>query len=204
MKLITALTTIFFAVATTGYAQDIYKGFPSFVLFAEARQAAEDPHRLSELRTRARQGDADAQLMLGINYDLGDFVPEDTTEAARWFELAAKQGDAEAQYNLGLMYDRGDGVPEDHAEAARWYRMAAEQGDADAQFNLGLMYETGDGVPKNFVPAHMSYNIAAASGHTRASERRDSLALKMTSADVSEAQRRARVCVDSGYQDCGW
>ncbi|WP_371061136.1 SEL1-like repeat protein [Rhodosalinus sp. 5P4] len=66
------------------------------------------------------------------------------------------------------------------------------------------MYEAGDGVVQNFITAHMSFNIAAANGHTRSRELRDSLAQNMTPADVSEAQRRARVCVDSGYQDCGW
>ena len=82
--------------------------------------------------------------------------------------------------------------------------MAAEQGDAGAQSLLGGMYERGDGVPQDFITAHMIYNIAAANGHTRSGELRDSLAQNMTPADVSEAQRRARVCVDSGYQDCGW
>ncbi len=32
---------------------------------------------------------------------------------------------------------------------------------------------------------------------------RDDVAKKMTPAEIAEAERRARVCFDSGYQECG-
>ena len=107
------------------------------------------------------------------------------------------------------MYAEGDGVPRDYAEAMKWYRLAAaqyrlaaEQGDADAQSNLGLMYENGEGVPQDFVTAHMWLNIAAANGRFMASYFRDTIAERLTPADISEAQQRASVCMASGYQDC--
>jgi TPR repeat protein len=65
-------------------------------------------------------------------YRRGQGVPQDYTEAARWYRKAAEQGDASAQCNLGYMYDRGRGVPQDYAEGARWYRKAADQGHASA------------------------------------------------------------------------
>ena len=80
----------------------------------------------------------------GYMYYTGEGVPEDDTEAVRWFRLAADQGHALAQNNLGYMYANGEGVPEDDAEAVRWYRLAAEQGFALAQVNLGLMYDNGE------------------------------------------------------------
>ena len=86
--------------------------------------------------------------------------------------------------------------------AMRWFRMAAEQGNADAQYNLGAMHYSGQGVPQDYVTAHMWYNIAAANGHEYAAKNRDFLGPKMTPADISEAQRRASVCVESDYQDC--
>jgi len=130
-------------------------------------------------------------------YDRGDY----DTALQEWRPLAA-QGVASAQYNLGWMYAQGRGVAQDHAEAVRWYRLAAEQGVAGAQDNLGLMYYLGDGVAQDYVSAHMWANIAAANGTERARELRDTVASKMTPADISEAQRRARVCMASGYQDC--
>ena len=95
---------------------------------------------MSETERRARQGDADAQLKLGLMYALGKGMRQDYAQALHWLELAAKQGHASAQFNLGVMYDEGKGVRQDHAQARHWYELAAKQGHASAQSNLGLMY----------------------------------------------------------------
>ena len=89
---------------------------------------------------------------------------------------------------------------QDHAEAVKWYRLAAEQGLAEAQLNLGRKYGLGEGVPLNIVRAHMWANIAAANGG--AASLRDAIAENMTSAQIAEAQRLARICMASDYQDC--
>jgi Sel1 repeat len=60
-------------------------------------------------------------------------VPQDYSEAIRWYRKAADQGDATAQYVIGYMYDHGKGAPRDHAEAMRWYRKAGKQGDVKAR-----------------------------------------------------------------------
>jgi uncharacterized protein len=132
-------------------------------------------------------------------YYTGDF----STALKEWRPLA-EQGVAKAQYNLGLMYHNGDGVVQDYAEAVRWFRLAAEQGNAAAQYNLGLMYHNGNGVVQNNILSHMWYNIASANGYKKSSEWRDKIATKMTSADISKAQAMARVCMSSGYKNCGW
>jgi uncharacterized protein len=122
--------------------------------------------------------------------------------ALREWRPLADQGNARAQLNLGFMYENGQGVPQDYADAVRWYRLAAEQGDDIAQANLGTMYGLGRGVPQDYVTAHMWYNIAAANGNRTAADNRDIVVRRMTAADISEAQRRARVCLDSGYRNC--
>lgn len=129
-------------------------------------------------------------------------MPQDYVEAVRWYRLAAKQGLADARYNVGAMYTNGQGVPQDYVEAVRWYRLAAEQGHAYAQNNLGVMYANGQGVPLDHATAHMWYKIAAANGAENAAKTLDIAEGLMTAANISEAQRRARVCVSSGYQDC--
>ena len=116
---------------------------------------------LDSLKAAAEQGDATAQVNLGAMYSTGEGVPENDTEAARWFRMAAEQGDATAQYNLGIMYSNGRGVPKIDAEAARWFRMAAEQEIAEAQFNLGIMYSNGRGVPQNDAEAARWFRMAA-------------------------------------------
>ena len=65
---------------------------------------------IDALRVRAEAGDAEAQYALGVMYANGQGVPQDDTEAGRWYRLAADQGLAEAQYNLGVMYANGNGT----------------------------------------------------------------------------------------------
>ena len=100
------------------------------------------------------------------------------------------------------MYAEGKGVLQDYTEAVKLYRLAANQGAAIAQSNLGGMYNNGNGVPQDYVGAHVWFNLASANGFEIAGEWRDEIAAKMTLADISEAQRRARVCLTSNYQDC--
>ena len=55
-------------------------------------------------------------------YHNGQGVPQDYTEAVKWFRLAVLWGRANAQYNLGFMYANGQGVPQDYTEAVKWFR----------------------------------------------------------------------------------
>ena len=75
---------------------------------------------LKLLRPLAEQGNAAAQNVLGVMYEIGRGVPQDDMEAVKWFRLSAEQGDAAAQTSLGVMYDNGQGVPQDYKEAVRW------------------------------------------------------------------------------------
>ena len=90
----------------------------------------------------------------------------------------------------------------DYAEAVKLYRKAAEQGNASAQFILGNMYSNGEGVPQDYVTAYMWYDLAGSTGNKLGVEYRDKIAKRMTPADVSEAQRRASVCMKSNYKNC--
>ena len=56
-------------------------------------------------RPLADQGNARAQLYLGLIYDKGQGVAQDYAQAVKWYRLAADQGDASAQSNLGLTYN---------------------------------------------------------------------------------------------------
>lgn len=109
----------------------------------------------------ARKGDAAAQLKLGEMYDLGDGVPQDYKEAARWYRLSAEQGNPAARFALAEMYKNGDGVPKDIQAAIKWYRLAAEQDYAMAQLLLGVLYESGTGVKASAGEAARWYRLAA-------------------------------------------
>ena len=136
----------------------------------------------------------DAQVNLGSMYDNGRGAPQNYSEAIKWYHRAAEQGHAVAQHNLGCMYKFGKGVPEDHAEAAKWFRKAAIQGYANSQFQLGLIYGVGEAVTLDYVQAYKWISLAA-TGSPTASETKniaislDALAAKMTTVQLTEAQR---------------
>ncbi len=91
----------------------------------EAYERGDYATALKEWRPLAGQGDADAQYALGVMYEDGRGVPQDSAEAVKWYRLAAEQGDADAQINLGFMYDTGEGVTQDNVLAYMWYNLAA-------------------------------------------------------------------------------
>ena len=166
------------------------------VLVALAVGAQAQTPDTGALRTRAEQGDVEAQWALGVRYEYGRGVPQDAAEAARWYRLAAEQGHNAAQFRLGVRYANGDGVPKDDAEAVRWLRLTAEQGHIPGQFSLGVMYANGRGVVQDYVQAHMWRNLAASRLTGEYLERevqgRDAIAERMTTEQIAKAQRRAR------------
>ena len=178
-------------------SQDFQKGLAAY-------EAGDYATALEEWRPLAEKGSAASQFNLGLMYGNGTGVLQDYAEAVKWYRLAAEQGDASAQYNLGVMYDKGTGVLQDYAEAVKWFRLSAEQGSVDAQHILGAMYDKGTGVLQDYVMAHMWLNIAAANGHEKAGEFRQKIAGQMTSADISEAQKMARECMNNKYKNCGF
>ncbi len=163
----------------------------------EAYDRGDYARALQEWGPLAEQGDAGAQVGLGVMYSNGWGVSQDDAEAVKWYRLAAEQGDAMAQFSLGFMYDDGRGVPRDSAEAVTWYRLAAEQGDASAQINLGFLYDSGRGVTQDYVQAHLWFNLAAArlppgEGRDMVVKKRDDIAERMTTAQVAKTQRLAQ------------
>lgn len=118
-----------------------------------------------EIRSRAEQGEKEAQFRLGVCYGKGEGVLQDDVKSVNWYRKAAEQGHSEAQNNLGDCYYEGKGVPKDGAEAVKWYRKAAEQGHAVAQHNLGYCYLHGEGVPQDDVEAVKWFRKAAEQGY---------------------------------------
>jgi TPR repeat protein len=83
------------------------------------REAAARP-KFEKTFKAAEQGDAEAQYNVGLMYHTGEGIPQNYTEAVKWYRKAAEQGHAKAQNNLGVMYLRGTGVPANAANAYMW------------------------------------------------------------------------------------
>ena len=171
------------------------------------------------LRTRAEQGDAEAQYEFGCMYDVGcldetvlsngldlEIDALGDAEAARWYRLAAEQGHAAAQSRLGDFHQFGYGVPQDYAEAVRWHRSAAEQGGAVAQFNLGVRYAIGRGVPQDDVETVRWYRLAAEQGYAVAQFNLGVLYAigRGVRKDDDEAVRWYRLAAEQGHADAQW
>ena len=93
-------------------------------------------------------------------------------------------------------------MPQDYVEAIRCFQHAAKRGHARAEFNLGVAFAKGQGVPQDYVQAHMWFDRAARSTsdtqeRDKAIKGRDSVATKMTPAQIAEAQRLVREWVQS-------
>jgi len=146
---------------------------------------------LREIKKLAESGDVEAQFNLGLMYDQGQGVPQNYSEAVKWYRKAAEQGHADAQYFLGTMYVQGQGVPLNYAEATKWLQKAAEKGLTDAQFILGGMYYHGQGVLKNFQAAYVWWSIASANGDKNSKKNLQSLSSEMTPQQIAQAQKEA-------------
>ena len=71
-------------------------------------------------RKAADQGLAEAQDILGLEYETGKGVEQNEVTAVQWLRKAAEQGNADGQQDLALVLTKGKTVPHDPAEAYFW------------------------------------------------------------------------------------
>ena len=94
---------------------------------------------INGLRRQAKYGDDSAAFTLGMAYEVGRYVRQNCTQAARWVTMAAEAGNPAAEYNLGLRYRDGDGVSADLHESEKWLRKAAAHRNRNAKLALQLL-----------------------------------------------------------------
>ena len=63
----------------------------------------------------AGKGHADAQVVLGFMYHIGQWGPQNYVDTVRWSRLAEEQDKASAQCKYAI----GQGMPQDRADAVR-------------------------------------------------------------------------------------
>jgi uncharacterized protein len=129
-------------------------------------------------RKFAEAGHREAQLVLGVRYELGQGVAKDVLRATYWYRKAAEQGSALGQFNLGLKYAIGEGVPLDPSAAWYWYQRAAAQGHLESQFLVGVAYAQGNGVAPAPAQAVRWLRAAAERGYAPAQYHLGSLYVK--------------------------
>lgn len=148
------------------------------------------------IHTKAEQGDVQAQFTLGLSYSTGSGLPQDQTQAAKWYLRAADQEHPLAQFNLGLMLAAGTGVPADQAAAIHWIRRAAAAGDASAQYYLGnhchraSFDRTSTTQPALRIEGYQWFRLAAAQSYKDSELHAERLTLNMSREEVAAAEQR--------------
>lgn len=116
------------ALASVCYA-DVQAGL-------EALSRGDRETALREIRTSAKDGDAEAQFLLGKIFDELEGFERDFTEAMKWYREAAGQKHPAATFAVGVLHELGRGVTADLDEATEWYRRAAELDHKEQRITL--------------------------------------------------------------------
>jgi TPR repeat protein len=77
--------------------EDLMKRVIVFLILSIAvpvMAGAQDLASLEQMRQSAEQGDADAQLEMGILYEFGYHMPKNNVTALAWYQRSAAQGNA--------------------------------------------------------------------------------------------------------------
>jgi len=123
------------------------------------------------LRELAEEGDANAQIELGVMNQYGYLYEGQRTshkDAIEWFKRAAAKKHPVALFYLAEAYDAGNGIEQDKLRAFDFYLASAELGFAPAMNNLAAYYWSGTGVEKNEKQAISWYIEAAENGEPAA------------------------------------
>lgn len=137
------------------------------------------------------------------NIDKVNFKNSKQSNSIQLIQLA-QQGNAKAQNSMGDSYFRGEGVDKDLQQALNWYTLAAKQGNADAQQRLGIIYLFGSddfNIAKDNINSY-KWNLLAEKNGKDVKAKLEFLAEEMSEMAIEQAQRLAKQCLDSNYQDC--
>jgi uncharacterized protein len=121
---------------------------------------------LALLAPLAEQGNAVAQLKLGIIFSCGKTGSPDHVAALGWFTKAAEQGQVDAQFELGRIYRDGLGTRVDGNAAVSWLERAAAKDTPHALNALGELYLGHQNVPQDFAVARNWFLRGAQAGNS--------------------------------------
>ena len=172
------LAAVSFTVSREGWRRGkgtiVTRAVPGEVPEQKVTVDAGIPDDISDLIRRAQGGDANAQLLLARDFEVGDGVGQDLIKANAWYILASIHGNREAKI----------------AATAIAARMTPLQ-IGMARFNVGKMFVKGTAVPADSVAAYCWFELAKAAGDIRADVEQAKLAAIMRPAEIAEARDRA-------------
>ncbi|MBC8287587.1 MAG: sel1 repeat family protein [Nitrospinae bacterium] len=114
------------------YANDFQEGL-------DAIHATDYETALEKLMPLAEHGHAAAQYNIGVMHEWGNGVPQDNSQALKWYKRSAERFHKDAQNNLGALYSKGEGTEPDFVEALKWFIISAENGSEGGQKNIHIV-----------------------------------------------------------------
>jgi TPR repeat protein len=150
-----------------GVQSNEFRAYDWFLLAQEAgsSSAPEAVKRTAdEIGQRASN---DALLDIAKMYEKGDELPQNPTEAAKWYRKGVDRKDPRAMVKLASLLVSGVGVPQNYPQALQLCQDAAKE-YAPGQFCVGYFYQHGLGVNQDATEAAKWYEKSAAGGHSPA------------------------------------
>jgi septal ring-binding cell division protein DamX len=110
--------------------------------------------------------DPAASFRLGLNYELGEGVKQDSKQAFEWYCNGALQRHGDSQLKVALMLLEGRGTSKDIPKGMHWLNRAANSNNHDAQLALGILL-----VDTDPVRSAVLFKRSAAAGNLYANHR---------------------------------
>lgn len=98
----------------------------SMMSLSKADQEEIRKERLQSAKTKAHNGDVEAQYTLAVAYRDGKDVKQSTALSEHWLAKAARRDMPEAMADLAEIYDDGQGTPRDTVRAKIYYMQLAK------------------------------------------------------------------------------
>ena len=119
-------------IAIPAYANDFQDGL-------DAIHETNYKKALEKLMPLAESGHAAAQYNIGVMHEWGNGVPQDNSQALKWYKRSAELSHKDAQNNLGALYSKGEGTEQNFVEALKWFLISAENGSEGGQKNIRIL-----------------------------------------------------------------
>jgi uncharacterized protein len=116
----------------------------------------------------AERGNGNAMYTLAGYYYFGYGVPQNYTEAFKWFNRAVEKGDFQSFEIIAVMYAKGQGVTQSYTEATKWFKKSAEKGNVQSMYILGMYNCNGIAGSKNYAEGMSWMKKAAEKGKPEA------------------------------------
>ena len=123
---------------------------------------------VSSWKAASDNGWGEGQILMGLCYQFGIHVDEDSAKGRTLIRRAAEQGIGLAEFCMAVDIDTRRN-PESRGEMISWMKRAAEHGVARAQATLGGWYMEGSGsLAKDTAAAAKWFKLAAENGNASA------------------------------------